>query len=62
MDWQLNINLTVNDFVKASIGSHLKYDDDVKVKKDVDGDGTLEAQGPKVQFKQMLGVGVLYEF
>ncbi|WP_231556143.1 DUF3078 domain-containing protein [Gillisia sp. Hel_I_29] len=62
VDWQLNINLTVNDFVKASIGSHLKYDDDVKSKKDSDGDGVLEAKGPKIQFKQMLGVGVLYEF
>ena len=62
VDWQLNVNLTVNDFVKASVGSHLKYDDDVKVKEDIDGDGTLEAKGPKVQFKQMLGVGVLYEF
>ena len=62
VDWSLNLNLTVNDFVKANIGSHLKYDDDVKVKKDVNGDGTLETLGPKVQLKQMLGVGIVYEF
>jgi hypothetical protein len=34
----------------------------VKVKEDTNGDGELEIQGPKVQFKQMLGVGVVYEF
>ena len=62
VDWELNVNLTVNDFVKASIGSHLKYDDDIKVQGDIDDDGDLEDLGPKIQFKQMLGVGVVYEF
>jgi len=62
VDWQLNLNLDVNDFVKANIGSHLKYDDDVKVREDTNGDGQLEDLGPRVQFKQMLGVGLIYEF
>ena len=62
VDWQLNVNMQVNDFVRANIGSHLKYDDDVKYKEDTNGDGTLETSGPRIQFKQMLGVGVVYEF
>ncbi len=62
VDWELNLNLTVNDFIKASIGSHLKYDDDIKVQADTNDDGELENLGPKIQFKQMLGVGVVYEF
>ena len=62
VDWQLNLNLVVNDFIKANIGSHLRYDDDVKVKEDANSDGEIEIRGPKVQFKQMLGVGVVYEF
>jgi len=62
VDWELKLNLVVNDFIKASIGSHLRYDDDVKVKEDTNGDGELETLGPSVQFKQMLGVGVVYEF
>lgn len=62
VDWELNVNLTVNDFVKASIGSHLKYDDDIKVQGDINDDGELEELGPKIQFKQMLGVGLVYEF
>lgn len=62
VDWQLNVNMKVNDFVKATVGSHLRYDDDVKYKEDIDGDGDLETTGPRVQFKQMLGVGMVYEF
>lgn len=62
IDWELNFDLVVNDHVKANIGSHLKYDDDVKFKRDVDGDGELEAVGARIQFKQILGVGLVYEF
>jgi hypothetical protein len=62
VEWQLNVNLKVNDFIKANVGSHLRYDDDVKFKEDTNGDGELETTGPRVQFKQMLGVGLVYEF
>ena len=62
VDWQLSVNMKVNEFVKANIGSHIRYDDDVKFKEDTNGDGKLETSGPRVQLKQMLGVGVVYEF
>lgn len=62
VDWEVNVDLKVNDHVRATIGSHLKYDDDVKFKEDSDGDGELETGGARVQFKQMLGVGLVYEF
>lgn len=62
VDWELNLDLKVNDYVKANVGSHLKYDDDVKFKQDRDGDGKLETGGARIQFKQLLGVGVVYEF
>lgn len=62
IDWELSLDLVVNEFVKANIGSHLIYDDDVKFKEDTNDDGTLETLGPKIQFKQLLGVGMRYEF
>ena len=62
VDWELNLDLRVNEYVKANIGSHIKYDDDVKFKKDLDGDGKLEQTGARIQWKQLLGVGLIYEF
>jgi len=62
VDWQVNVNMKVNEFIKASIGAHMRYDDDVKFKEDLDGDGELETLGARIQFKQMLGVGLVYEF
>lgn len=62
IDWELNFKLTINKHIKANIGTHLIYDDDIKFKDDIDNDGTLETLGARVQLKQLLGVGVLFDF
>lgn len=62
VDWEINVNLKVNDHVRANVGSHLRYDDDVKFKEDLDGDGNLETVGPKIQLKQVIGIGLVYDF
>lgn len=60
VDWQLQLDLVVNEYVKANIGTHLVYDDDIKAKKEIDGEQVTI--GPKIQLKQMLGVGMVYTF
>ncbi|MFN3941721.1 MAG: DUF3078 domain-containing protein [Flavobacterium sp.] len=60
IDWQVQINMVVNEYVRANIGMHLIYDDDIKARKEIDGQQVTV--GPKVQFKQLLGVGVVYSF
>ena len=62
VNWELNFNLTVNKHIKANVGTHLIYDDDIKFRDDIDNDGTLETFGARVQLKQLLGIGVLFEF
>lgn len=60
VDWQLQLDLVVNEYVKTNIGTHLIYDDDIKAKEEVNG--TQITVGPKVQLKQILGVGLQYIF
>lgn len=60
VDWQVLLEMTVNEFVKANLGTHLVYDDDIKAKEEIDGEQITV--GPKVQLKQILGVGVTYTF
>lgn len=60
VDWQVGIDMVVNQYVKANIGLHMIYDDDIKAKEEVDGE-QVEV-GPKVQLKQLLGIGVTYSF
>lgn len=60
VDWQLNVDLVVNQYVKANIGIHMIYDDDIKAKEEVAGEQVTV--GPKLQLKQALGIGVTYSF
>lgn len=60
VDWQLQLDFIVNKYVRANINTHLIYDDDIKAKEEVDG--VQVTVGPKVQLKQMLGVGLIYSF
>ena len=62
IDWEINFNFKVNNFVRATLGSHLKYDNDVKITSDENNDGELEVSGAKVQWKQLLGLGVSLDF
>ncbi|NDV60068.1 DUF3078 domain-containing protein [Bacteroides sp. 519] len=57
VNWDVMISMKINKFLSATLNTTLKYDDDVK---SVNDDGTLG--GPKVQFKEILGVGLTYNF
>jgi len=60
VEWRLQFDLVVNQYVKANIGTHLIYDDDVKTTEEVNGQKV--ESGAKVQLKQGLGVGLVYNF
>lgn len=63
VDWVLSAEFKVNQFIRASFGSHLKYDDDVKIVELLEtAENEYVEKGPKVQWKQLLGVGVVVDF
>lgn len=57
VDWNFRLELAVNKFLKATVSTSLKYDDKVTT---VDEDGNV--RGPRVQFKEMVTVGLGYTF
>ena len=58
VDWQLQFDFIVNKYVRANINTHVIYDDDIKAKEEIAGEQVIV--GPKIQLKQMLGVGLIY--
>jgi len=60
VEWKLQFDLVVNQYVSANIGTHAIYDDDVKTYEEVDG--VKVAGGPTLQLKQSLGIGMVYVF
>jgi len=62
VDWQLLLIMKVNKYLSANITTHLIYDDDVNLALDLDKDGVFESSGPRVQFKELFGLGLSYSF
>lgn len=52
VDWEADLAIKLSDNIKVSVNAHIIYDDDVSIKD----------KGPKLQFKEMLGVGFVYTF
>ena len=63
VDWQLTTKFEVNDFISATLLIHLIYDDDIRFDSVVDDNGVVLDPGvPRIQFRQQLGIGVVYRF
>ena len=56
VNWTTLTSMKVNKFISATLSTQLIYDDAVMIK---DRDGRI---GPRVQLKQVLGVGLSYKF
>ncbi len=57
VNWEVLISMKVNKFLSATINTQLIYDDDTKY---IDDQG--EEHGARVQFKEVLGIGLSYKF
>jgi hypothetical protein len=56
VNWETLLELKVNRFISANILTHLIYDDDIDISLPDGG------SGPRVQFKEVIGVGFAYKF
>lgn len=62
VNWENLVDLKVNRLISVSIFTHLVYDDDIDLIVDNLATGEPENKGPKVQFKETLGIGLSYKF
>ncbi len=63
VDWQIKFNFRVNEYINATLLTHLIYDDDILFDREVADDGTVIDPGsPRTQFRQQLGIGINYKF
>lgn len=62
VNWEVLIAMKVNKYISATVTTNLIYDHDVDIAVDENNDGITDAYGPRVQFKEVLGVGLSYKF
>lgn len=65
VNWEVLLALKVNKFLTVNINTLLVYDDNIKVPWDVNKDTVIDAGegvASKIQFKEILGVGLSFKF
>ncbi len=58
VSWENLLSMKVNKYVSASLSTHLLYDDDIDIAVDENDDGIADSYGPRLQFKEVLAVGL----
>lgn len=61
VSWEMLLVLKVNEFISATVNTHLLYDDDILIKVDEGSEGE-PIMGKRTQFKEVIGVGLTYKF
>jgi hypothetical protein len=56
VSWEVLISMKINEYLSANINTHLIYDDDIKI-----ANQSGEAS-PRIQFKEVVGLGFSYKF
>jgi len=62
INWDLVLDFKINSFLAANLTTNLIYDQDINIPVDRTGDGIKESLGPRVQFRQALGIGLTANF
>lgn len=64
VSWKALLSMKVNKFFSATISTDLIYDDDIKIIEDKNDNGIIESgeKGPRLQFKEVLAIGIAYKF
>ena len=59
IDYTLSVFMKVNDYISASLGVQLVYDDDIRMPFEESG---ITKYKPQLQVKQLFGAGITYKF
>lgn len=60
VSWENILSAKISKILSVNFSLHLIYDDEIVVEIDNNGDGIIDERGPRVQLKQILGLGVSY--
>ena len=61
VNWDVLLGYNLTNVLTLTFQSTLKYDDDIKTRT-INANGDPEIHGAKVQFKEILGIGLSYKF
>lgn len=62
VNWDMLLTFKVNEFISATLITQFIYDRDIEFGFDTTGDGIHDTFEPRVQFKELFGIGLTYNF
>ena len=62
INWETLLTLEANKYLSATLSTLLIYDDNIKIEKDTNNDGIIDSKGPRIQFKEVLSIGITLNF
>ncbi len=57
INWEILLNMKINKYLSANLSTYMIYDDDIKI---ADEDNPEKPASPKLQFKEILGIGISF--
>lgn len=60
--WDNNLVIKVSKYIGVTFSALMIYDDDTNIAVDTNSDGVVDGEGPRLQFRQIFGVGFSYKF
>ncbi len=60
--WEVLFDMKINKFLSANLLTNLYYDDNIHIPYDSNGDGIMDSKGPRIQFKEIFGLGINVSF
>jgi hypothetical protein len=62
VNWETNFNMKLGKYIGLSLFTHVIYDDDIDVPLEFNNEGETVKAGPRLQFKEVFGIGFSYQF
>ncbi len=62
VNWDLLLSFKINEYLSASLVTQMIYDRDIEFAYDSNNDGELDSSEPRLQFKELFGLGLTYNF
>lgn len=59
---EILVTMKVNKYISANFNMQAIYDHDINVPVDRNNDGVMDGMGPRLQFRQVIGVGLAVKF
>ena len=60
VNWEVLVMMKINKYLSVNINTLLIYDHDIIIGKDTNEDGTPDSFKPRIQFKELLGLGLAF--